>query len=96
MTSECSDFRILDFKTSKFWDSMIFGFKGARMLGSYNSISLGFHNLGFWLLERLKNWNFKGLRALTIENKVILKRRQKKKCLLKLCYYNKDRYLKDQ
>ena len=58
MTSECSNFRILDFKISKFWYSMIFGFKGARMLGSYNSTSLGFHNLGFWLLERLKNWTF--------------------------------------
>ena len=58
MTSECSDFRILDFKISKFWDSMIFGFKDARILGSYNSTSLGFHNLGFWLLERLKNWTF--------------------------------------
>ena len=57
MTSECSDFRILDFKISK-WDSMIFGFKDARILGSYNSKSLGFHNLGLWLLERLKYWNF--------------------------------------
>ena len=55
MTSECSDFRILDFKISKFWDSMTFGFKDARILGSYNSKSLGFHNLGLWLLERLKN-----------------------------------------
>ena len=75
---------------------MIFGFKDARILRSYNCVSLGFHNLGLWVLERLQTEFFKGLRALTIENMVILKRRQKKKWLLELCYYKKDRYLKHQ
>ena len=58
MTSEFSDLNILDFTISIFWDWMIFGIKDARILGSYNSKSLGFHNLGLWVLERLKNWNF--------------------------------------
>ena len=75
---------------------MIFGFKDARILSSYNCKGLGFHNLGLWVLERLQNEFIKGLRALTIENMVILKRRQKKKWLLELCYYKKDRYLKHQ
>ena len=77
MKSECSDFKILNIKISKFWDSMVFGFKDTWFLGSYNSISLGFHNLGLWLLERLKNDFFKGLWALTIEKMVILKLQQR-------------------